>query len=64
MTSATVAVVRWEQTRRAVACNALAQLQAADATLAGVLMTMVDVRKHAKYGYGDSGAYTGDLEKS
>lgn len=63
LASVTVAVVRWEQTRRAIACNALAQLQAADATLVGVLMTMVDVRKHAKYGYGDSGAYTGDLEK-
>ncbi|MFW2403881.1 MAG: GumC family protein [Gammaproteobacteria bacterium] len=63
MTDATVAIVRWEETRRTIACNTLAQLQSADAKLAGVLISMVDTRKHAKYGYGDSGAYTGDLEK-
>jgi len=63
LSDATVAVVRWEKTRRAIVCNTLAQLQAADARLAGVLVSMVDSRKHAKYGYGDSGAYTGDLEK-
>lgn len=63
MTAATVAVVRWEQTRRTLACNTLGQLQAADAKLAGVLISMVDARKHSRYGYGDSGAYTGDLEK-
>ena len=63
MTDATVAIVRWEETPRTIACNTLDQLQAADAKLAGVLISMVDTRKHAKYGYGDSGAYTGDLEK-
>jgi capsular exopolysaccharide synthesis family protein len=60
---ATVAVIHWGKTRRAVVRNTLRQLLGARARLAGSLLSMVDVRKHAKYGYGDSGAYTGDLEK-
>ena len=63
LTDATVAVVKWGQTRRAVVQNTLDQLTGARARLAGSLLTMVNVRKHAQYGYGDSGAYTGDLEK-
>jgi capsular exopolysaccharide synthesis family protein len=63
MTDATVAVIHWAKTPRAVVRNTLSQLQAARARLAGGLLSMVDVRKHAQYGYGDSGAYTGDLEK-
>ena len=63
MADATVAVVHWGSTRRAVVRNTLDQLRGANARLAGSLLTMVDVKKHAQYGYGDSGAYTGDLEK-
>ena len=60
---ATVVVVHWAKTRRAVVRNTLGQLHGAHARLAGSLLSMVDARKHAQYGYGDSGAYTGDLEK-
>jgi len=63
MTDATIVVVRWGKTSRAVVRNTLTQLVGARARLAGSLLSMVDARKHAKYGYGDSGAYTGDLEK-
>ncbi len=63
MTDATVAVAQWGKTRRAVVRNTLDQLRGARAKLAGCLLTQVDVKKHAQYGYGDSGAYTGDLEK-
>jgi capsular exopolysaccharide synthesis family protein len=63
LTDATVAVVHWAKTRRATARNTLGQLRGARARLAGSLLSMVNVKKHAKYGYGDSGAYTGDLEK-
>jgi capsular exopolysaccharide synthesis family protein len=63
MADATIAVVRWGKTRRAIVCNTLAQLQNANARMAGVLISMVDSRKHAKYGYGDSGTYAGDLER-
>ncbi len=63
LTDATVAVVHWAKTRRAITRNTLGQLRGARAHLAGSLLSMVNVKKHAKYGYGDSGAYTGDLEK-
>ena len=63
LTDATVAVVQWAHTRRAVLRNTIDQLVGARARLAGVLLTMVDAKRHAKYSYGDSGAYTGDLEK-
>lgn len=59
----TVFCVRWAHTRREVVRLALRQLLGAGANVVGVLLTVVDVKKHAKYGYGDSGAYTGDLEK-
>ena len=31
--------------------------------VAGVLLTQVDVRKHAQYGYSDSGAYYGKVSE-
>ena len=33
------------------------QLGAAGANVAGVVLSQVNVRAHARYGYGDSGAY-------
>lgn len=59
----TVFIVRWAETRREVAVTALRQLTSAGAELAGVLLSMVDVRKHARYGYGDSGYYYGPARK-
>jgi capsular exopolysaccharide synthesis family protein len=60
---ATLMVVRWARTRREPVLLSLRQLNLAGARLAGVLLNRVDVRKHARYSYGDSGAYTGTLEK-
>lgn len=60
---ATVVVVRWSETRREVVKLAIRQLAAAGAKLAGTLLNQVDPKKHAEYSYGDSGVYTGDLEK-
>ncbi len=59
----TVFVVRWSETRRAMVAAAMRQLRSSGAELAGVLLSMVDVRKHARYGYGDSGYYYGPLRK-
>ncbi len=59
----TVFIVRWAETRREVAATALRQLTSAGAEMAGVLLSMVDVRKHARYGYGDSGYYYGPARK-
>jgi succinoglycan biosynthesis transport protein ExoP len=55
---ATVLLVRWESTRRERAMTALNQLVGAQANIAGVALTMVDVRKHASYDFGDSGFYS------
>jgi Mrp family chromosome partitioning ATPase len=59
----TIFLVRWAQTRRESVALALKQLVAAGADLSGVLLTMVDVKSHAQYGYADSGAYHGALKK-
>ena len=60
---ATVFVVRWADTRREVVANALRQMTRAGGPMAGVVLSMVDTRKHAQYGYGDSGTYYGRLKK-
>jgi len=59
----TVFLVRWAQTRRAVVSLAVKQLMDAQADLAGVFLTMVDVKANAKYGYSDSNLYHGVLKK-
>ena len=53
----TVFLVRWEKTRRESAMVGLKTVMEAGADLAGVLLTQVDVRKHAQYDYADSGYY-------
>ena len=55
----TVFAVRWSAVRREVAALALAQLHKSGANMAGVVLSMVNVRKNARYGYGDSGYYYG-----
>jgi capsular exopolysaccharide synthesis family protein len=57
----TIFLVRWAQTRRAAASLGLKKVLAAQANVAGVLLTMVDVKSHSKYRYGDSGSYYGKL---
>ena len=59
----TVLLVRWASTRRAMAELALKKLVEARANVAGVLLSMVDVKGHAQYGYSDSGTYHGSLKR-
>jgi polysaccharide biosynthesis transport protein len=47
---ATVLLVRWASTRREQAISTLNQLIGAQANVAGVALTMVDVKRHASYG--------------
>lgn len=47
-------VVRWERTPRSVALYALKTLQQSGVAIAGVLMTRVNMRKHARYNFGDA----------
>lgn len=59
----TVFVVRWAETRREVVRMGLNQVMNAGADMAGVVLSMVNVRRHSQYGYADSGAYYGKYRK-
>ncbi len=59
----TVFLVRWADTPREIAIAALHQLVDAGADVIGVMLSMVDVKKHARYGYSDSGYYYGSMRK-
>ena len=53
----TVFVIRWEKTKREVAVLGLKQLVESGASVAGIALSMVNVRKNARYAYPDSGYY-------
>jgi polysaccharide biosynthesis transport protein len=59
----TVFVVRWEHTPRQVVLGALKQLQSVGGSVAGVVLSRVNVKKHAKFGYGDTGYYYGKYKE-
>lgn len=63
MVDRTVYLVRWGRTRQAVAATGLKQMLEAGANIAGVLVTRVNVRRHALYGFADSGSYQGQLAR-
>jgi capsular exopolysaccharide synthesis family protein len=50
----TIFVVRWETTPRAIALGALKALRTNGGAVAGAVLTRVNIKKHASYGYGDS----------
>lgn len=50
-----VFLVRWEQTSRELAINALKQMRDLHKHI-GVVLTQVDVRRHLQYGYSDYGS--------
>jgi polysaccharide biosynthesis transport protein len=56
-------VVRWEQTPRNVVLAGMRQMFEAGADIAGIVLSRVDVKKHARYGYADSGYYRGTYSK-
>ncbi|NQV44239.1 MAG: polysaccharide biosynthesis tyrosine autokinase, partial [Rhodospirillales bacterium] len=51
--------IKWNDTPREAAVAGLRQVIDAHLPLAGTVLTHVDVKKHAQYGYGDSGDYYG-----
>ena len=53
----TLFLIRWAESRRTHAVKGIAALAAAGASIAGIVLSRVDVRKHARYGYADSGLY-------
>ncbi len=56
-------VVRWEETPRNVALAGIRQMLEAGGDVAGIVLSRVDVKKHARYGYADSGHYQGNYRK-
>ena len=58
-----VYLVRWAESKRGVATAGLRQLAESGADVVGVLMTQVDARRHAQYGFSDSGYYYGPVRK-
>ena len=59
----TIYVIRWEQTPRNVALAGIRQMVEAGADIGGIIVSRVDVKKHARYGYADSGYYQGSYRK-
>jgi capsular exopolysaccharide synthesis family protein len=56
---ATVFLVRWARTPRQVVLGAMKSFRTLGGKLAGVVLSRVDMRQHATYGYGDPGYYYG-----
>jgi capsular exopolysaccharide synthesis family protein len=55
--------VRWAETRRETVVTAMKQVSMSGGKIAGVVLNIVNVKKHAQYGYGDSGYYYGRIKK-
>jgi Mrp family chromosome partitioning ATPase len=58
MADATAFVVRWADTQDAIVRLALKEISSADAGVSGIVLTMVDPQKHARYGFTDGAFYS------
>lgn len=56
-------VIRWEETPRNVALAGIRQMLESGGDIAGIVLSRVDIKKHARYGYADSGHYQGSYRK-
>lgn len=56
-------VAQWEKTSADTARNGLQTLLEVNAPIAGAVLTQVDIRRHAMYGYGDVGQYYGKYQR-
>ena len=59
----TIFLVRWGRTPRRVVLGALRSFRLSGGNLAGVILSRVDLRRHAMFGYGDSGYFYGRYGK-
>jgi len=59
LADATIFLVRWGRTPRSVTLGALGTFRQNGGHLAGMVLTRVDFRQHATYGFGDNGYYYG-----
>jgi Mrp family chromosome partitioning ATPase len=58
-----VMLARWRKTPEPAVQAALRLIDTADINLAGVVLTMVDMKQQSKYGYGDPGYYYSEYKK-
>jgi Mrp family chromosome partitioning ATPase len=63
MVERVIFLVRWGGSRREKVIAGWRQLVEARGQVADIALTLVDVRRHAQYGYSDSGAYYGQVKK-
>jgi len=63
LADAVLFVVRWGKTNDEVAVNGIDSLLESRTTVAGAVLTQVDVRSHTKRAYGDAMQYYGKYEK-
>ncbi len=57
LADATLMMVRWETTPREVTISAIRQLRQSGGRIAGAVLTRVNMRKHARFSYGESDYY-------
>jgi len=60
---AVIFLVRWAETPRETVNTALRQMEQLDINVSGIVLSMVNVRQQAKYGYGGYGYYYGKYKK-
>ena len=58
----TIFVVEWNKTKRSAAQNALKQIVASGADVAGVVLSQVDIKKYERYYGGSGGHYSGQYK--
>jgi len=58
----TIFVVEWNKTKRSVAQNALKQIVASGADVAGFVLSQVDIKKYERYYGGSGGHYSGQYK--
>lgn len=63
LVDATIFVIRWEVTTKDVAEDALKELVAQGARIGGIVISQVDIHKHARYGYGGVDHYYSKYQK-
>ena len=63
MADRTILVVRWGKTPRKVVNHTVNGLTDAGGQIAGIVLSMINPKKYAGYGYGDSYQYYGKAEK-
>lgn len=57
LADATLVMVRWETTPREVTISAIRQLRQSGGRIAGAVLTRVNMRKNARFSYGDTAYY-------